>query len=198
MAFATYGLWMGDGRIIVIGRDGKIGAIRRGSTVKFWEKLAAPAVAISTLSTDGTAAVAVMDSTLIGFSKKVQHFYRLIDDIHTITIFPIVLSKFILQGLKIWCVNVPGTILDLVSLPVPQSGLSLLAVSTMGHGVRIYDGKHHVDTMKMMEPVSALKVVHSFKNRMKRIYIYAVILLIMFKNCLKIILLKKKGDHDIS
>lgn len=48
--------------------------------------------------------------------------------------------------------------LDLVSLPVPQSGLSLLAVSTAGHGVRIYDGKHHVDTVKVMEPVSALKV----------------------------------------
>lgn len=46
----------------------------------------------------------------------------------------------------------------MASLPVPQSGLSLLAVSTAGYGVRIYDGKHHVDTIKTMEPVSAIKV----------------------------------------
>lgn len=49
-----------------------------------------------------------------------------------------------------------------MSLPVPQSGLSLLAVSTAGYGVRIYDGKHHVDTVKIMEPVSALKVLKFF------------------------------------
>lgn len=60
--------------------------------------------------------------------------------------------------MKLWHINIPGIILDLVSLPVPQNGLSLLAVSTVGYGIRIYDGKHHVDTMKIMEPVSALKV----------------------------------------
>lgn len=60
--------------------------------------------------------------------------------------------------MKLWHINIPGIILDLVSLPVPQNGLSLLAVSTVGFGIRIYDGKHHVDTMKIMEPVSALKV----------------------------------------
>lgn len=64
-----------------------------------------------------------------------------------------------LQGIKLWYISIPGIILDLVSLPVPQSGLSLLAVSTAGYGVRIYDGKHHVDTVKIMEPVSALKVL---------------------------------------
>lgn len=67
--------------------------------------------------------------------------------------------KNFLQGIKLWYISIPGIILDLVSLPVPQSGLSLLAVSTAGYGVRIYDGKHHVDTMKIMEPVSALKVL---------------------------------------
>ncbi|EZA50237.1 Bardet-Biedl syndrome 1 protein [Ooceraea biroi] len=37
VAFASYGLWTGDGRIMVIGRDGRIGTIRRGSPVKLWE-----------------------------------------------------------------------------------------------------------------------------------------------------------------
>ncbi|XP_012527610.2 Bardet-Biedl syndrome 1 protein homolog [Monomorium pharaonis] len=129
VAFASSGLWTGDGRIIIIGRDGKIGAIRRGSSVKLWETLPAPAVAVSVLTSEG-AAVAVMDGTLVGFSKR---------------------------GIKLWQINIPGIILDLVSLPVPQSGLSLLAVSTVGYGIRIYDGKHHVDTVKIMEPVSALK-----------------------------------------
>lgn len=70
VAFASCGLWAGDGRIIITGRDGKIGAIRRGSPVKLWESLPAPAVAISVLASDG-AAVAVMDGTLIGFSNRV-------------------------------------------------------------------------------------------------------------------------------
>lgn len=70
VAFASCGLWTGDGRIMIIGRDGKIGAIRRGSPVKLWETLPVPAVAISVLTSEG-AAVAVMDGTLIGFSKKV-------------------------------------------------------------------------------------------------------------------------------
>ncbi|KYN20035.1 Bardet-Biedl syndrome 1 protein [Trachymyrmex cornetzi] len=128
-AFASCGLWTGDGSIIIIGRDGKIGTIRRGSSVKLWETLPAPAVAIAVLTSQG-AAVAVMDGTLVGFSKT---------------------------GIKLWHINIPGIMLDLVSLPVPQNGLSLLAVSTVGYGIRIYDGKHHVDTVKIMEPVSALK-----------------------------------------
>lgn len=52
--------------------------------------------------------------------------------------------------------------LDLASLPVPQSGLSLLAVSTARTGVRIYDEKHHVDTIKMIDSVSSLKVTQIF------------------------------------
>jgi len=59
---------------MVIGRDGKIGAIRRGSPVKLWGTLPAPAVAISVL-TSGGAAVAIMDGTLIGFSKRVYLTY---------------------------------------------------------------------------------------------------------------------------
>ena len=129
VAFACTGLWTGDGRILIVGRDGKIGAIRRGSPVNLWEKLSAPAVSISTLSNDGVV-VAAMDGTLVGFSRK---------------------------GIKLWRVRVPGAILDSVSLPVPQSGLSLLAVSTAGYGIRVYDGKHHVDTLKIMEPVSAMR-----------------------------------------
>ncbi|XP_076620008.1 BBSome complex member BBS1-like [Colletes latitarsis] len=129
VAFACIGLWTGDGRILIIGRDGRIGAIRRGSPVKLWEKLPSPAVAISVLNNDGVA-VTIMDGTLIGLSRK---------------------------GVKLWHVQVPGAILDLASLPVPQIGLSLLAVSTAGHGIRVYDGKHHVDTLKIMEPVSAMK-----------------------------------------
>lgn len=69
-AFASCGLWTGDGRIIIVGRDGKIGTIRRGSSVILWETLPAPAVAISVLTSE-EAAVAVMDGTLMGFSKRV-------------------------------------------------------------------------------------------------------------------------------
>lgn len=72
VAFATSGLWTGDGRIMMISRDGKIASIRKGSFVKLWEKLSAPAVSISTLTGDG-AAVAVMDGRLIGYSKKVKY-----------------------------------------------------------------------------------------------------------------------------
>jgi len=71
VAFACCGLWTGDGCIMIIGRDGRIGAIWRGSPVKLWETLPAPAVAISALTSEG-AAVAVMDGTLLGFSKKVH------------------------------------------------------------------------------------------------------------------------------
>lgn len=69
--FASCGLWTGDGYIIIIGRDGKIGTIRRGSSVKLWETLPASAVAIAVLTSQG-AAVAVMDGTLVGFSKTVR------------------------------------------------------------------------------------------------------------------------------
>ncbi|XP_076292427.1 BBSome complex member BBS1-like isoform X1 [Lasioglossum baleicum] len=129
VAFACTGLWTGDGKILIIGRDGKIGVIRRGSPVKLWENLPAPAVAISILNNDNVA-VTLMDGTLVGLSKK---------------------------GIKLWHVDIPGAILDSTSLPVPQIGLSLLAVSTAGYGIRVYNGKHHVDTLKIMEPVSALK-----------------------------------------
>lgn len=70
MALTSTGLWAGDGRIIVIGRDGKLGAVRKGCALRLWDNLLAPAVSLSTLSNDG-AAVAVMDGTLLGFSKKV-------------------------------------------------------------------------------------------------------------------------------
>lgn len=53
--------------------------------------------------------------------------------------------------------QLPGLALDLMSLPVPQTGLSLLAVSVPRAGVVIYDGRNYVDTINMMEPVSAMK-----------------------------------------
>lgn len=68
-------------------------------------------------------------------------------------------NELIAQGIKLWHVDIPGAILDSISLPVPQIGLSLLAVSTAGYGIRVYDGKHHVDTLKVTEPVSAMKVI---------------------------------------
>ena len=57
-----------------------------------------------------------------------------------------------------WRINLPGMPLDLVSLPVRQSVVSLMAISIAGLGVRVYDEKHHVDTIKMMDSVSAMKV----------------------------------------
>lgn len=71
VAFACTGLWTGDGRILIVGRDGKIGVIKRGSPVKLWEKLPSPAVAVSPLNNEGIA-VTIMDGTLIGFSSKVR------------------------------------------------------------------------------------------------------------------------------
>lgn len=157
VAFACTGLWTGDGRVVIVGRDGKIGAIRRGRPVKLWEKLPSPAVAISALN-NGSVAVTIMDSTLIGFSRKVCRIFLLQPCIFTRIVTNN--NKLIIQGIKIWHVRVPGAILDSVSLPVPQIGLSLLAVSTAGYGIRVYDGKHHVDTLKIMEPVSAMKVIY--------------------------------------
>ncbi|XP_048266766.1 Bardet-Biedl syndrome 1 protein homolog isoform X1 [Bombus terrestris] len=155
VAFACTGLWTGDGTVVIVGRDGKIGAIRRGRPVKLWDKLPSPAIAISALN-NGSVAVTIMDSTLIGFSRKVCRIFLLRPCIFT----RIVTNNnklMIIKGIKIWHVRVPGAILDSVSLPVPQIGLSLLAVSTAGYGIRVYDGKHHVDTLKIMEPVSAMK-----------------------------------------
>ena len=48
--------------------------------------------------------------------------------------------------------------LDLINLPVPQNVVSLLAVSVAALGLKIYDEGHHVDTIKMMDSVSAMKV----------------------------------------
>lgn len=70
VALIGKGLWAGENQVVVIGRDGKLGAIRRGSALKLWEKLPAPAVSLSNLPGEG-AAVAVMNGTLWGFSKKV-------------------------------------------------------------------------------------------------------------------------------
>ena len=58
-----------DGRILIVGRDGKIGVIKRESSVKLWEKLPSPAVAVSPLNNEGVA-----DGTIISFSSKVSYF----------------------------------------------------------------------------------------------------------------------------
>ena len=130
VGFASTGIWSGDGQIFVIGRDGNLGTVRKGaSIIKNWEKLMSPAVAISTLNADG-AAVAIMDGSLVGFTNR---------------------------GVRLWRVKLPGSALDLMSLPVPQTGLSLLAVSVPRAGVLVYDGRNYVDTINMLEPVSAIK-----------------------------------------
>nr|XP_046481425.1 Bardet-Biedl syndrome 1 protein homolog isoform X2 [Neodiprion pinetum] len=129
VALVGTGLWAKESRVVAVGRDGKLGAVKRGSASKLWSKLPAPAVSLSILPGEG-AAVAVMDGSLWGFSKK---------------------------GARLWKIQLPNIPLDLVGLPVPQRGLSLLAVSVARFGVRIYDGKHHVDTINTMEAVSAMK-----------------------------------------
>jgi Bardet-Biedl syndrome 1 protein len=58
----------------------------------------------------------------------------------------------------LWKVQLPGNPLDMVSLPVPQNGLNLLAISIAGLGVRIYNQRHHVDTITALESVISLKV----------------------------------------
>ncbi|XP_051171319.1 Bardet-Biedl syndrome 1 protein homolog isoform X2 [Leptopilina boulardi] len=123
------GLWNGDGQIIVIGREGQLGSIKKGCLFKMWDILPAPIVSIAPLTCEG-AAVASMDGTYYGFSKT---------------------------GMRMWRINLSGMPLDLVSLPVQQSVVSLLAVSVAKIGIKIYDEKHHVDTIKMMDSVSAIK-----------------------------------------
>ena len=54
--------------------------------------------------------------------------------------------------------QLPGSPLDMVNLLITGSSLSLLAISITGFGVRVYDQKHHVDTIKTLESVSSLKV----------------------------------------
>ncbi|XP_020708070.2 Bardet-Biedl syndrome 1 protein homolog isoform X2 [Athalia rosae] len=129
VAIIGVGLWSGGGRVVVIGRNGELGSAERGSGSKLWHQFPAPAVSLSRLPNDG-AAVAVMDGSLWGFSKK---------------------------GACLWNLELPNIPLDLVGLPISQRRFSLLAVSVAGYGVRIYDGKHHVDSINTMEAVSALK-----------------------------------------
>lgn len=130
VSMTSTGLWSGDGRIFIVSRDTRIGSIKKGqSQINIWENLLAPAVAITALSCDG-AAIAAMDGTIIGYSNN---------------------------GLKLWKIKLPGLALDMTSLPVQQSGLLLLAVSVPRIGLLVYDGQHHVDTISMMDPVSAIK-----------------------------------------
>ncbi|XP_043478263.1 Bardet-Biedl syndrome 1 protein homolog isoform X2 [Leptopilina heterotoma] len=123
------GLWNGDGQIMVIGREGQLGSVKKGSPFKMWDNMPAPVVSIASLTCEG-AAVVLMDGTYCGFSKT---------------------------GIRMWQTNLPGVSLDLVSLPVQQSVVSLLAVSVAKVGIKIYDEKHHVDTIKMIDSVSAIK-----------------------------------------
>lgn len=137
VAVASTGLWSGDGKIFVVSRDGRLGSLQKGSSsINHWEKLSAPAIAISALTCEGLA-VLVMDGTLVGFSRK---------------------------GVRLWRVLLPGLALDMTSLPVPQTGLSLLAISVPRTGIVIHDAQHHVDTITTMEPVSAMKVRISEKK----------------------------------
>ncbi|XP_058789775.1 Bardet-Biedl syndrome 1 protein homolog isoform X1 [Phymastichus coffea] len=129
VALATTGLWTGDGQIVFAGREGKIGAVKRSSKFQHWETLPSPAMALTTLSYEGIV-VATMTGYLWAFSNR---------------------------GMKLWKVQLPGSPLDITSLPVPQIGLSLLAVSITRFGVQIYDQKHHVDTITMFDSVSAMK-----------------------------------------
>lgn len=125
------GLWSGEGLIFVVSREFEIGTLRKGcGTIKLWEDLPAPAVAMSILPGDGLA-VAIMTGIVIGFTGK---------------------------GQKLWEIKLPGLALDMISIPVQQSGLSLLAVSVPKTGVVIYDSQHHVDTITTFEPISAMKV----------------------------------------
>lgn len=71
-----------------------------------------------------------------------------------------------------WRINLSGTPLDLVSLPVQQSVVSLLAVSVAKIGIKIYDEKHHVDTIQMMDSVSAIKVLYLRKQIIFQIIIF--------------------------
>lgn len=65
-------MWTGDGMVIVMGREGQIGSVRKGSKIKYWEKLPAPPVAITT-SAGEEVAIAVMDGSLWGYSMRVIH-----------------------------------------------------------------------------------------------------------------------------
>jgi hypothetical protein len=71
IAVTSFGLWAGDGQIVLVGRDGQIGTIERGKTFKFWERLSAPAVAVAILSSEGVAVV-TMNRSLFAFSKQVN------------------------------------------------------------------------------------------------------------------------------
>lgn len=65
------GLWNGDGQIIVVGRDGQLGSVKKGSPFKMWDNTPAPVVSIAPLTCEG-AAVVLMDGTYCGFSKTVH------------------------------------------------------------------------------------------------------------------------------
>ncbi|KAK0161845.1 hypothetical protein PV327_008253 [Microctonus hyperodae] len=130
VAISTTGLWSGDGIIFVVSRDSRVGSLKKGlSTITLWDKLSAPAVAIAPLTCGGVAII-TMDGVLVGFSSK---------------------------GRRLWRVQLPGLALDMTGLPVPETGLSLLAISVPRIGILIYDAQYHVDTITTLEPISALK-----------------------------------------
>lgn len=65
------GLWNGDGQIIVTGREGQLGSLKKGGPFKMWDQLPAPIVSIAPLTCEGVAVV-LMDGTYYGFSKNVN------------------------------------------------------------------------------------------------------------------------------
>lgn len=71
VSLLSCGLWTGDGKIILTSRDGKLGTVKRGTPIKYWEQMLAPIVAIALLGNEGVAA-AVMDGTLCGLSRTVK------------------------------------------------------------------------------------------------------------------------------
>lgn len=154
------GLWNGDGQIIVIGREGQLGSIKKGCLFKMWDILPAPIVSIAPLTCEG-AAVASMDRTYYGFSKTVLN-YSLVQFFLISIVLYFNCQNIVIQGMRMWRINLSGMPLDLVSLPVQQSVVSLLAVSVAKIGIKIYDEKHHVDTIKMMDSVSAIKVIKDY------------------------------------
>ena len=70
VAFASTGLWMGEGHIFIIGRYSKMGSICRGENYVDWDAPLALAVAIAPLTNEGVATV-TMDGLFQGFTKQV-------------------------------------------------------------------------------------------------------------------------------
>ena len=123
------GLFDVEFRIVVACRDGKVYTLKRGSKMaKACIELGAQAVGIE--RTGKSIVAGCMDNTLTCYSTK---------------------------GKKLWAVYLPSNITTMSLMDHKARGFKAVMVALDNGEVRIYNEKYLVNTLKMPEPVTAMK-----------------------------------------